>query len=229
MKTIKIITLLLLIITSSIFATAQYPDKVLYDGKEYNLHTNPMEAYFTKYPDKKPKGGVMSTALWRGYVATFYFKENNLVLKDIEIEIWDEKEDKTTWKSVKNGIVIKGEDFLIDWFTGILVLPYGELVNYVHMGYGSTYSNYILLEVKKGKITGKRNFDYKQYENFKEKQFQEFKKTDAYNKHMTELKKENQSQEFIDSFLRNFVINYTSEFLVDEDKSTKKSNGSDKE
>src|SRR5690554_7604266 len=51
--------------------TAQYPDKIKFKGKEYNLNSNPLEPYFEKYPDKRPKGGIMSTALWRGYVAHF--------------------------------------------------------------------------------------------------------------------------------------------------------------
>ncbi|MCI5135552.1 MAG: hypothetical protein D3920_10875 [Candidatus Electrothrix sp. AW2] len=203
---------------SSAFATAQYPDKVVYEGKEYSLHTNPMEAYFTKHPDKKPKNGVMSTALWRGYVATFEFKTNSLVLKDIEIEIWNEAKDDTSWKSVNDDVIPKGKDLVVDWFTGILVLPHGKLVNYVHMGYGSTYSNYILLEVKKGKLTGKRAYDHKKYEIFKEKQFQAFKKTEAYKKHAEELKKKEWSQDDIDSFLRSFVVKYSSEFLVEEEK-----------
>jgi hypothetical protein len=122
------------------------------------------------------------------------------------------------WKSVKDEIVPKGKELAIDWFTGLLVLPYGKMINYVHMGYGSTYSNYILLEVKKGKLTGKRVFDYKQYVEFKDKQFQAYKKTEAYKKQVEGLKKEKWSQEQIDSFLRSAVVRYSSEFLDQEKK-----------
>ena len=75
MKTILtfIVTLFLGI---NAFATAQYPDKIIYNGKEYDLHSNPLEEYFQKNPDKKPKATMISTALWRGYVATFEIKNN---------------------------------------------------------------------------------------------------------------------------------------------------------
>lgn len=224
MKTSLLVMLLLAIAALSAFATAQFPDKILYDGKEYSLHTNPMDSYFSKHPNKKPKDEVMCTALWRGYVATFEIKDNDLALTDIEVMVMKKNKDgesNTAFKSVKDAVISQGKTLVIDWFTGILVLPHGELVNYVHMGYGSTYSNYILLEIKKGKLTGKHTFDHKEYEQFKEKQFQAFKKMEIYRKHAGELKKREWSQEDIDSFLRRSVVNYTSEFLDEEGASDK--------
>lgn len=219
MRTLVATVLIIAIAASNALATAQYPDKILYDGKEYSLHTNPMELYFIKHPEKKPKREIISTALWRGYVATFEVKDKSPVLKDIEIDVPRETEDgksDCTWKSVKDTVVPKGKVLQIDWFTGILVLPYGKLVRYVHMGYGSTYSNYILLEIEGGKLTGERKLDYKQYAHFKEKQFQAFKKTEEYRKRVARLQKEGHSQELIDSFLRMFLVDYTSKFLDEE-------------
>ena len=135
-KLITTAVLLFVFITSSAFATAQYPDKIVYEGKEYELHTNPMEAYFAKHPDKKPRNGIVSSALWRGYVATFEFKTNSLVLKDIQIQVLKDTEDRkydTSWKSVRGDVVPKGEELPVDWFTGILVLPHGTRVKYVHL------------------------------------------------------------------------------------------------
>lgn len=62
-----------------------------------------------------------------------------------------ENEDKDyKWESVIEEVVPDGSILQIDWLTGILVLPYGDTMNYVHMGYRSTYSNYLLLEIKNG-------------------------------------------------------------------------------
>lgn len=216
MKSLILIIAFLTSVTVSVFATAQYPDKIIYEGKEYDLHTNPLEPYFETHPDKKPDDGVVSSALWRGYVATFLITNQTMQLKDIEIQIHVEKEDGDwpyEWKSEMSKVQSKGKTLNIDWFTGILVLPHGEIVNYVHMGYGSTYENYILLEVKSGRVTGKREFDYKQYEAFREKQFAEYKKTPEYKKSFEELKEEGWELEQIDDFLRGFVVKYTSQFL----------------
>lgn len=221
MKVFKLffVTLILFISTINIFATAQVPDKIFYNGKEYKLHSNPMEEYFKKFPEKKPKSSVISSALWRGYIATFEIAENNLFLKDVEImdlSKTDRKSSQTLWTSVLSQVVTDNKKLKIDWLTGLMVLPHGEIINYVHMGYGSTYENYILLEIDKGEFKRAKEFDHKEYEKFKDKQFAAFKLTDEYKKMLDESKKnENFDQKFFDSFLRSYVTNYTSKILVD--------------
>jgi len=115
--------ILTLFLGLKVFATAQYPDKIIYNGKEYNMHSNPVEAYFEKNPDKRPKGGIMSTALWRGYVATFEVKDKQLFLKDIEIEYQDttSKEGYNfKWRSVINEVFpdLRGiKIYWLNWWT----------------------------------------------------------------------------------------------------------------
>ena len=221
MKTSLILALPLIIsltCVQKVFSTAQYPDKIIYKGKEYSLHSNPLENYFEKYPDKRPKGEIMSTALWRGYVATFEVKNGQLFLKDIEIEVPDTTSKNsydTTWESVLSEVFPNQKNIKIDWLTGLLVIPHGKIVNYVHMGYGSTYEKYILLEFNKGDLKKEKRFKYKEYEKFKERQFQAFKKTEEYKKLKNDLRKDDNTDEFVDSFLKNFVIRYTSKILVD--------------
>ena len=213
----KIIITVLISIFSfiKVFATAQYPDKIVYNNKEYSLLTNPLEKYFEKNEEKRPKGGVISTALWRGYVATFEIVENQLFVKDIQIQIWNENSDNAEWKSVISEVFPETNERKISWFSGLLTLPYGELINYVHMGYGSTYENYILIEIIKGTATKSKNLSFKEYENFKEKQFDVYKKSKEYIERHKELKKDEWKQKDIDGFLRSFVTEYTEKLLVE--------------
>lgn len=98
----------------------------------------------------------------------------------------------------------------------LLVVPYGELVNYVHMGYASTYEQYILLEMDKGDLKKTKNFSYKEYEKFKERQFEAFKKTEEYKKLKEQAEtREGYEEESFDGFLGDFIVDYTSKFLVD--------------
>jgi hypothetical protein len=229
-------TLLVLLMASNAYATSQASDWIIYKGQKFALDMCPMEEYFIKHPEKNPKREVQSTSLARNYVATFEFQNNSLVLKDIEtlVRLDSNTMDPTvswksakglivldpiiSWKSVKNQIVTEGEAFKIDWLSRILVLGYG---NYVDRFYGieRTYSNYILLSVKNGNLTGEREFDSKGYEKFKEKQFQSFKKTEAYKQESLEIKKYlekwggDTSQENIDSTLQDTIVSHTSEFL----------------
>jgi hypothetical protein len=201
-----------------VFATAQFPDKINYNGKEYNLNSNPLEVYFEKNPNKRPKSEVRSSALWRGYVATFEIIDNQLFLKDIEIQYRDttsKGSNNSNWKSVLNEVFADQKNIQVDWYTGLLVIPQGKVVNYVHMGYGSTYQHYTILELNKGVLTQEKQFKSKAYEKFKEKQFQVFKQTEDYNKMKSDLLQKGNSEEFIDSFLRSYVTEYTSKILTD--------------
>lgn len=201
-----------------VFATAQFPDKINYNGKEYNLNSNPLEVYFEKNPNKRPKSEVRSSALWRGYVATFEIIDNQLFLKDIEIQYRDttsKGSNNSNWKSVLNEVFADQKNIQVDWYTGLLVIPQGKVVNYVHMGYSSTYQHYTILELNKGVLTQEKQFKSKAYEKFKEKQFQVFKQTEDYNKMKSDLLQKGNSEEFIDSFLRSYVTEYTSKILTD--------------
>ncbi|MFC4096600.1 hypothetical protein [Euzebyella saccharophila] len=200
--------------------TAQYPDKIKFKGKEYNLNSNPLEPYFEKYPDKRPKGGIMSTALWRGYVAHFEIIDEQLFVIDIEIEVPDKDSEKSypyKWVSAFKQVFPDGKKVKIEWYTGILILPHGKMVEYVHMGYASTYSKYWLLEIENGDFNEARKFKNKEFVRFKKRQFEEFQKTEEYKNLYADLRENDQygDESFIKSFIADFVINYTSKFLTD--------------
>ena len=208
------------VIRADHFMTAQIPDKILFKGKKYALNSNPLEVYFEKFPEKRPKRGMMSTALWRGYIATFEIIENQLVVTDIEIQVPDKDAKdkyKTKWISVYEEVFPNSEKTKIDWYTGILILPYGKLVNYVHMGYASTYSKYMLLEIENGNFNESRKYNNKEFVEFKRRQFEAFKTTDAYKKIYTELKNDGsfENEDFIIRFIASYITNYTSKFLID--------------
>ena len=207
--------LYLLLFTSFSNATRQIPDRVHLDSKLYHISEFSnylMDSYFKKFPGKIPRSGVRSTALRRGYVATYELKENILVLKDIQIKIQvKNKREPFEMKSVLEDIVPKGETLKIDWFTGILVLPHGNQKNLY-----PNYSNYILLEIKEGKLTDRRDFTNAQWKLFKRIQHFEYKKTENYKKHFNgDLQSKRAHQ--IDDLIRYNITLYTKEFLDNPD------------
>ena len=161
----------------------------------------------------------MSTGLWRGYIATFEVTEGQVFLKDIHIQVWDSTAPKDSYTmklvSVIKDVFPDQTKIKVDWLSGLLVIPHGKMINYVHMGYGSTFQHYILLEIDKGDLKKEKNFGYKEYEKFRERQFEAFKKTEEYKKLKEKLKKEGDSDKFIEGFLKSYIVNYTSRFLVD--------------
>ncbi|WP_448550517.1 hypothetical protein [Thalassotalea fusca] len=77
--------LLMLLCSSNVFATAQTPDYLMYQGKKYRLHANPLEELFLEKEELRPKSEIISSANWRGYIATFSISEDALVVSDITI------------------------------------------------------------------------------------------------------------------------------------------------
>jgi len=46
-----------------------------------------------------------------------------------------------------------------EWYTGTLVVPEGKVLNYVHMGYQTTYEKELHIRISKGKVVGKKTID----------------------------------------------------------------------
>ena len=51
------------------------------------------------------------------------------------------------------------EKVFADWFTGTLRCTYGDLLNYIHLGFASTFSKELLLDVEAGQITAVRHVE----------------------------------------------------------------------
>jgi hypothetical protein len=66
-----LLTAIFFVLAICIFATGQISDKIIYKGEKSSLNTNPLESFFKKNPNLKPQPDIMSTGLWRGYIATF--------------------------------------------------------------------------------------------------------------------------------------------------------------
>ena len=198
--------------SSAVFGTIQVPDKIIYNGKEYiSRYIYPLDKYFKKYPDKHPtKWQWERTSLYRGYVATFEIKDNQMYLKDIEIPNGDTIDKygryHTRWKSVKNQVFPNQDIIKVDWFIGLLELEESE--------WYSPHNPYILLEIDKGNIMKEKLLkNNEEYKKFKEKQILAFKKTEEYEKFKSEFKVKD-----IDSALRSFIMTYSSKILVEDDE-----------
>ena len=145
MRKIALLILLVIVLFSCIsaFATAQMGDKLVLDGKDYFIYTNPLEIYLEKHPGLLPKSTVVSTANWRGYVASWTVKDDRLLLTDVQIQQAKKtvkKDDfETEWVSVMAKMFPDQKEVVADWFRGNIIVPNGKQVHYVHMGYASTY------------------------------------------------------------------------------------------
>jgi hypothetical protein len=150
--------LALLLTIASAFATAQEPDKIVYEEKVRALFANPLEDYYKSGRKRPPfmiSPNTISSGNWRGYVATWKIFDDTLYLQHVESWIGGRKATlpRLFGKKVRNGRV------KATWFSGELRIPDGKQLQYVHMGYGSVYERDIILTIEKGRITNKAAID----------------------------------------------------------------------
>ncbi len=205
----------------SLYAAAQYSDNLHYKNEEYSLNTYPLEEYFIKYPKKRPKTGDLSEALSRRYIATYKIIEKKLHVINIEVLgheetiVNNETNQETILVSVMTQVFPGKKELFVNMFNGLLVLPKGKITN--SMGSGLKYEKYVLLQIEKGVLTKGKSFNYEEFEKFKMRQYEAFMKTSECKKIVEDMKKKKKySPEFIDSLIYNFIMSYTSKFLVDE-------------
>ncbi|MCK9567858.1 hypothetical protein M0R72_02760 [Candidatus Pacearchaeota archaeon] len=107
--------------------TAQQPEILIIDGEELEMVSNP------SLHDKAEAGWSTKTSNYRGYVGEWEIVDNKLYLNRVV------------------GGVMKGKGpFFADWVSQELHVWKGNLLNYVHAGYGSMYEEDMFLSINGG-------------------------------------------------------------------------------
>jgi hypothetical protein len=124
--------------------TAQVPDWILFQNEKLMLISLPFDSYLKLHPPISPFQ-ARSTGNWRGYVATWEIRENKLFLVNLEGIFKNGNEAKLTtfFPQNTNGI-------FADWVNETLFIPFGKLLNYIHMGFMSTFEFEYNITIKNG-------------------------------------------------------------------------------
>ena len=132
--------------------TAQIHEKLIFNGKKTSMafcppipenHPGIVELTHEQMQAAKFDSIIFSTACWRNYVGT-----------------WEIQEDVFYLKKIEGRYKLTGRDPIVaDWFTGILRVPEGELLHYVHMGFGSVYEKEIHVKIEKGRVIATKTID----------------------------------------------------------------------
>jgi len=132
--------------------TAQVSERLIYGGKEIPIFSNPLSTYLqqTDIQFTSP-----STANWRGYVGTWEIKgtpETGERLYLVKISAYKTYEEVIGLKDLFPGSPIA---VFAHWFSGILRLPQGRHVKYVHMGYDSKFEYELFMQFERGVLVNK--------------------------------------------------------------------------
>lgn len=130
--------------------TAQISEGLIYEGQQLSMCTNPLGDYFAM-GGNRPSFENNCTALWRGYVGTWEIIDGRLYLIKLrgDLEGGGEASLATIFPDYPDRV-------FAHWYSGTIRIPQGKLLNYVHMGYGSTYEQDLFLEIEKGVLKNTR-------------------------------------------------------------------------
>jgi len=132
--------------------TAQIHERLILDERETSM------AFCPPLPDQHPRiieidpdktdledsdFILFSTACWRNYQGTWEIKDGKFYLVDL-----------------RGRFRLQGkEPLLADWFSGVLRIPRGEMLQYVHMGFGSVFEEEVHIKIEGGNVVASRVID----------------------------------------------------------------------
>lgn len=146
----SILIIFFTLVSASGFCTGQVPDYLVMQNDTLPIFSNPLEQYFTKIGKLEliDFQGCGSTACWRGYKAIWELKNDSLYLR--AITSCHGHCPNTRDADLK--AIFGSKNVFANWFNGEIVIPIGELVQYIHMGYNSIYEKKKYLSFQNGRL-----------------------------------------------------------------------------
>lgn len=130
--------------------TAQFAEQLHYLGEDVAIYTNPLSDYFAM-GGVDPRFDCSCTALWRGYVGSWEIVNDRLYLIGLNGTLEDGAE-----ASLATIFPDFPDRVFAHWYSGTIRIPQGKLLKYVHMGYGSTFEQDLLLDIERGVVVATR-------------------------------------------------------------------------
>jgi hypothetical protein len=187
----KFFVIIAFLVSIKSFGTGQVPDYLIIEKDTLFIQSNPLEDYFKDHPMSENLITNLSSANWRGYIAYFKFLDGKLVVDNIYKEDFKENSNgKTDYilTSIYKDIFGTEANFRCDFYSGLLICPSGNILEYVHMGYSSLYENYNLIEIKNGVNIKFKKITAEEFQKFKRDYFDYFKQTEGFKIRVKNLK-----------------------------------------
>ncbi len=137
--------------------TAQVGEKLIYNGKEHWMASEPLSDYLKTKRDIK--FAFDSTACMRGYCGTWEIIDDQLYLVELKGKI-------KGYVPVGVSHVFPGRDYAFaSWFNGSIRIPHGRMLKYAHAGFFSIFEKDLFMEFENGVLKNQYEIDnVKEYE-----------------------------------------------------------------
>jgi hypothetical protein len=135
-----------------ISATPQRPDIIIINGIEYYIiPPSVMDEYYQKYPRKRPKPS-WQTNLYRGYIAIYEIKNNELLINDINGQRRELESIRISVFDWINNLYIRSRErrsnlphkIKADWYSGLLFIAQDGYFTIIEIENGNYLRSFIL-------------------------------------------------------------------------------------
>ncbi len=132
--------------------TRQIAEKLTYNGKEYELHTEPLRAYFYEHPIESTNDTyIVSTNCWRGYVGYWAIEDDKLYLVELDcLEL--------SRRNALDALFPGQQKVFAEWFSGTIRTTLDE--KYMYLEFKIEKGK--LIEVVQKENKNIRDFDFDQ-------------------------------------------------------------------
>ena len=133
--------------------TAQIHERLIFDGEDTSMaFCPPLPPGHPRIAEIDPNHRtsddetsriLYSTACWRGYQGTWEIKEGRFYLVGL-----------------RGRFQLLGKEPLpADWFSGVIRIPKGDILQYVHMGFGTVYEQEVHVKIEGGEVVKSQIID----------------------------------------------------------------------
>ena len=132
--------------------TVQLPEKLTYNGKKYDLHTEPLKSYLYKHPiERSSRTLIERTDCWRGYVGHWAIEDDKLYLVELDcLEL--------PRRNALDKLFPDQKKVFAEWFSGTIHTISDEM--YMYFEFKIEKGKLIEVEKKENKYI--RDFDFDQ-------------------------------------------------------------------
>ena len=167
MKKGTIITLVLMLMSLSTYATGQDGDVIYIDGKQWALLGQPISRDTMLWRQVRaaiPQQHVVISSNWSGFTAFWSIKQDVLFLDSIQY--LSPASDKNTLPKCIPAEALQrvfkkyfdGKRIVAGWLKGDIRVAKGKMLYYEHMGYERNYEEEQLISIDNGKVSGRKAF-----------------------------------------------------------------------
>jgi len=130
--------------------TAQFSERLSWNGKKLAMCSEPL-GFWLSANGRNLRFAMSSTACWRGYIGSWKIINDRLYLVGFEAH-----SEEGAPLGIEDLFPGYEKGVFAHWVTREVRCPQGKMLDYVHMGYASTYEMDLYLTFSRGYLVSKR-------------------------------------------------------------------------